>query len=52
MCLTEQHQDWALGFLDEVWWSRFVQPSMSSWAPEGAPLRLIQRSRKKDDPEP
>lgn len=29
-----------------------MQPSMSSWAPEGAPRRLIQRSPKKDDPAP
>lgn len=52
MRLAEQHQDWALGFLDEGWWSRFAQPSLHSWAPQGAPRRLIQRSKKKDAPEP
>lgn len=24
--LSQQHPDWALGFLDEVWWSRLQQP--------------------------
>jgi hypothetical protein len=39
-----------VGFQDEVWWSRFAQPSMHAWAEE--PLRLVQRSKRKDDPEP
>jgi DDE superfamily endonuclease len=43
---------WAVGFLDECWWSRVALPALSSWAEEGKPLRLIQRSVAKDDPEP
>jgi hypothetical protein len=43
---------WAGGFLDECWWSRVALPTLSSWAQEGKPLRLIQRSVAKDDPEP
>lgn len=41
-----------LGYLDEVWWSRLAQPSMRAWAPGGKPLRLVQRSKAKGDPEP
>jgi DDE superfamily endonuclease len=43
---------WAVGFLDECWWSRLALPTFSSWAEEGKPLRLIQKSVAKDDPEP
>ncbi len=41
--LAECHPEWALGFEDEVWWSRFERPSMHTWADEGKPLRLIER---------
>jgi hypothetical protein len=43
---------WAVGFLDECWWSRLALPTLSSWTEEGKPLRLIQRSVANDDPEP
>src|SRR3712207_4060680 len=43
---------WAVGFLDECWWSRVALPTLSSWSEEGKPLRLIQQSVAKDDPEP
>ena len=43
-------ETWAVGFLDECWWSRVALPTLSSWAEEGTPLRLIQRSVAKDDP--
>jgi hypothetical protein len=45
-------ETWAVGFLDECWWSRVALPTLSSWAEEGEPLRLTQRSVAKDDPEP
>jgi hypothetical protein len=45
-------ETWAVGFLDECWWSRVALPNLNSWAEEGKPLRLIQRSVAKDDPEP
>jgi hypothetical protein len=44
--------EWAVGFEDECWWSRLAFPTLSSWAEEGKPLRLLQRSVAKDDPEP
>ncbi len=31
---------WALGWGDEVWWSRVAQPALHSWATPGGPLRL------------
>jgi transposase len=43
---------WAVGFLDECWWSRVALPTLNAWAEEGKPPRLIQRSVAKDDPEP
>jgi transposase len=44
--------DWAIGFLDEVWWSRFALPRMHAWQSEDQPLRLIEQSWKKGDPDP
>src|SRR3954463_10650611 len=43
---------WAVGFEDECWWSRLALPTLSSWAEGGKPLRLVQRSVEKDDPDP
>jgi hypothetical protein len=43
---------WATGFEDECWWSRLASPTLSSWAEEGKPTRLVQQSLAKDDPEP
>lgn len=45
-------REWAVGFLDECWWSRVALPTLNSFSEEGKPLRLIQRSLAKDDPEP
>ncbi len=45
-------ESWAVGFEDECWWSRVALPTLSSWAEEGKPLRLVQRSVAKEDPEP
>jgi transposase len=44
--------EWAVGFEDETWWSRLALPTLSSWTEEGRPLRLVQQSVAKDDPEP
>ncbi len=44
--------EWAVGFEDECWWSRVALPTLSSWAEEGKPMRLVQQSVAKDDPEP
>jgi hypothetical protein len=43
---------WAVGFEDECWWSRVALPTLSAWGADGEPLRLLQRSVAKEDPEP
>ncbi len=46
------HPDWALGFADEVWWSRVARPRMASWAREDTPLRLVEQTVARADPDP
>jgi transposase len=50
--LAAAHSDWALGFADEVWWSRVAQPHLASWAEADEPLRLIEQTTGRDDPDP
>jgi len=50
--LTEQQPDWALGFLDETWWSRLARPALHAWADAVQPLRLVEQTVAKDDPDP
>lgn len=52
MAVAESDPEWATGFEDETWWSRVALPALSSWAQEGKPLRLIQQSVAKEDPDP
>jgi len=41
-----------LGFQDETWWSRFAQPCLHAWSPDGKPLHLVEQPKGKDDPDP
>jgi hypothetical protein len=50
--LAKRHPDWALGFADEVWWSRVAQPHLASWAEDATPLRLVEQRVVRDDPDP
>lgn len=43
------HDDWVVGYCDEVWWSRFAQPQMHAWGTEA--LRLVERQKDRSDPE-
>jgi hypothetical protein len=53
MRMAANHPDsWAVGFLDETWWSRLAVPSLHSWSEKGEPLRLLQQSVEKGDPDP
>ncbi len=52
MALVGRNEDWALGFEDEVWWSREALPSLHSFSEKGKPLRLEQLSVAKNDPDP
>lgn len=48
---AEKRAGWAVGFQDEVWWSRLTHPNLHSWA-EDAPLKLVEQEYEKDDPDP
>jgi transposase len=50
--LAASHPTWALGFQDEVWWSRLAHPSLHTWAEEDGFLRLVEQAVAKDDPDP
>ena len=50
--LSEEHPQWALGYLDETWWSRLAQPSLHAWGDEGKPMKLHGKAVAKDDPDP
>jgi hypothetical protein len=52
MALAEEKADWVVGFCDECWWSRVAQPNLHSFSEEGEPLRLVEQSLAKDDPDP
>jgi hypothetical protein len=50
--LALSRPEWALGFEDETWWSRFAQPSLHAFCEAGEPIHLIQQSATNDDPDP
>ncbi len=50
--LAITHPDWALGFLDEVWWSRVARPHLASWATDNQPVRLVEQTVRRNDPDP
>jgi hypothetical protein len=53
IAVAGQHRDWALGFADETWWSRFAQPQARTWVDKtDGPLRLIEQEDPKRDPDP
>lgn len=51
MRLSEKDDAIVLGFLDEVWWSRFSQPKLRAWAAD-KPLRMVRREAVKTDTAP
>ena len=51
IALAERHPDYALGFQDEVWWSRVTQPHMHAWADADSALRLVEQTVPQDDPD-
>ena len=52
IALAEAHPDWALGFADEVWWSRVAQPHLHAWTAVDQPVRLVAQAVAADDPDP
>jgi hypothetical protein len=49
---ASQQPTWAIGFADEVWWSRFALPRMHAWQDEEHPIHLVEQSWQKSDPDP
>lgn len=50
--MAQLHPNWALGFGDEVWWSRVAQPSVHTWQASDQPVRLVEQTVPPDDPDP
>src|SRR5437764_8607035 len=50
--LVLAHPTWALGFGDEVWWSRLAQPEQHRWVDADAVTHLQELERPKEDPDP
>jgi hypothetical protein len=48
---ASQQPSWAIGFGDEVWWSRFALPRLHARPREDQPVRLVEQSWRKDDPD-
>lgn len=44
--------DWAIGFVDQVWWSRFALPHLHAWQNQARPIRLVEQLWKKMTPIP
>jgi transposase len=49
--LSAEHPEWAIGFEDEVWWSRIAQPKVRSWT-DGPPLKVQVLKSEEGDPDP
>lgn len=52
IALAAQHPECALGFQDEVWWSRVTQPTLHTWTAADGELRLVAQTVTTDDPDP
>ena len=52
MRLARTQPVWELGFADEVWWSRLVQPEQHRWSEEGSIPRLYALACVKEDTTP
>ena len=45
--LACDHPTWALGFADEVWWSRLAQPDQHGWVASDQGIRLQELARRR-----
>jgi transposase len=50
--LAQRHPEWLLGFADEVWWSRLAHPALYAWQDDAHPVRLVEQTVARDDPDP
>jgi hypothetical protein len=44
-----QTHGWVIGYVDEVWWSRFALPGIHVWSVQQRPARLLQQTPQRDD---
>ena len=51
MEMAAANPEWAVGFLDECWWSRVARPALHPWSGE-EPLRVVEQTVADDDPDP
>jgi hypothetical protein len=51
MALAATHPMWALGWGDEVWWSRVAQPALHTWSP-AEPIHLQELPLPHHDRDP
>jgi transposase len=51
MALAATHPTWALGWGDEVWWSRVAQPALHTWLPD-EPMHLQELTPPRHDRAP
>lgn len=49
---NDNAETWAIGYQDECWWSSVALPALHSFSTAGEPLRLVEQSVGKDDPDP
>jgi len=49
--VVEARADWAMGYQDEVWWSRLTHPNLHSWRAD-EPLHLVVQTQTKEDTDP
>jgi DDE superfamily endonuclease len=49
---ASQQPTWAIGFADEVWWSRFALPHAHVWQSQEHPMHLVEQPWLKQDPDP
>ncbi len=50
--MATNHPTWALGFADEVWWSRLAQVDQHRWTDDEALPHLQELARAKGDADP
>jgi transposase len=48
---ASQQASWAIGFMDEVWWSRFALPQAHAWQTRDHPVHLVEQGWQKADPD-
>lgn len=47
-----QRYGWVIGYLDEVWWSRFALPMVRMWSDPQRPARLHEQTPVRTDADP